>query len=65
MGESVFYLFICLIMHMLKVCRDPSHTACLKMLYKVCLKGEKIHDWTCAALTLAQHQLQINGLAKA
>jgi len=39
----LFYLFIYLLMlytaQVLKVCRTPGPTACLKMLSKVCLKS--------------------------
>ena len=31
----------------LKVCRSPSPTACLKLLHKVCLKGGEPFHYTC------------------
>jgi len=48
----------------LKVCRTPGPTACLKMLNKVCLKSwrkeKKFHDWTRAALNLQPFDLRSN-----
>jgi len=47
---------------MLKVCKNPGPTACLKMVNKVCLqswrKEKKFHGWTWAALNLQPSDLQ-------
>jgi len=48
----------------LKICRTPGPTACLKMLNKVCLKSwrreKNFHDWTWAALNLQPSDLCSN-----